>query len=51
MRIGLLALTERVLDAAIVHTLPAPLRRRAAETYVAVMLDEANARRFDGPVP
>lgn len=48
---GLLELTERVLDAASTHALPPRLRRHAAQTYVAVMLDEANARRFDGPVP
>ena len=51
LREGLLQLTERVLDAAIGHPLPRVLRRQAAHTYVAVMLDEANARRFDGPVP
>jgi AcrR family transcriptional regulator len=51
LREGLLQLTERVLDAATVHPLPRVLRRQAAHTYVAVMLDEANARRFDGPVP
>ncbi|HET6625210.1 MAG TPA: TetR/AcrR family transcriptional regulator [Nocardioidaceae bacterium] len=51
LREGLLELTESVLDAAVDHVLDPVLRRQAAHTYVAVMLDEANARRFDGPVP
>jgi AcrR family transcriptional regulator len=51
LREGLLDLTERVLDAASARALPKRLRREAAQTYVAVMLDEANARRFDGAVP
>ncbi len=51
LRTGLVDLTERVLDAAS-RTVLSPARRRdAAQTYVAVMLDDANARRFDGPVP
>ena len=51
LRTGLLELTEAVLDAAVAHTLDPVRRRQAAHTFVAVMLDEANARRFDGPVP
>jgi AcrR family transcriptional regulator len=48
---GLIDLTERVLDAASPFALDRQRRRQAADTYVAVLLHEANARRFDGPVP
>jgi AcrR family transcriptional regulator len=51
LREGLLDLTESVLDLAAPRALDPNRRRQAAQTYVAVMLDEANARRFDGPVP
>jgi len=51
LREGLLDLTEAVLDLAAPGALDPNRRRQAAQTYVAVMLDEANARRFDGPVP
>lgn len=51
LRKGLLELTERVLDGASVRRPSSRLRRQAAQTYVAVMLDEANARRFGGAVP
>jgi AcrR family transcriptional regulator len=51
LRAGLLELTEKVLDAAIQEPLDPQRRRQAAQTYVAVMLDEANSRRFNGPVP
>ena len=51
LREGLVALTETVLDAAVEHVLDPVRRRQAAHTFVAVMLDEANARRFDSPVP
>jgi AcrR family transcriptional regulator len=51
LRAGLLDLTERVLDRAVGHVLDPVRRRQAAHTFVAVMLDEANARRFDGSVP
>ena len=51
LREGLLELTEAVVDAATSHAVAPKLRRQAAHTYVAVMLDEANARRFDGAVP
>lgn len=51
LRQGLVELTEAVLDAAVERVLDPARRRQAAHTFVAVMLDEANARRFDGPVP
>jgi AcrR family transcriptional regulator len=51
LREGLLDLTEAVLDLAAPRALDPNRRRQAAQTYVAVMLDEANARRFDGLVP
>jgi len=51
LREGLLNLTEAVLDMAAPRALDPNRRRQAAQTYVAVMLDEANARRFDGPLP
>jgi hypothetical protein len=44
-------LTERVLDTASVVKLNARRRREAAQIYVAVMLDEANARRLGAPEP
>jgi len=51
LREGMLELTEAVLDAAVEHVIDPVLRRQAAHTFVAVMLDEANARRFDGAGP
>ncbi|HEY2041767.1 MAG TPA: TetR/AcrR family transcriptional regulator [Jatrophihabitans sp.] len=51
LRQGLLELTEAVLDGASEGPLDPKRRRQAAQTYVAVMLDEANSRRFDGAVP
>jgi AcrR family transcriptional regulator len=51
LRQGLIELTENVLDAASPSPLDPQRRHQAAHTYVAVMLDEANSRRFDGPVP
>lgn len=51
LRAGLTRLTESVLDAATPTALDPTLRRQAAQTYVAVMLDHANARRFAAPVP
>jgi AcrR family transcriptional regulator len=51
LRESLIELTETVLDQALDGDLEPVLRRQAAHTFVAVMLDEANARRFDGPVP
>ena len=40
-----------MLDATVGYVLDPVRRRQAANTFVAVMLDEANARRFGGPVP
>jgi AcrR family transcriptional regulator len=51
LREALVELTEGVLDAAVEHVLNPVRRRQAAHTFVAVLLDEANARSFDGPVP
>jgi AcrR family transcriptional regulator len=51
LREGLIELTEAVLDAAVEWVLDPVRRRQAAHTFVAVMLDEANARSFGGPVP
>ncbi|WP_344850496.1 helix-turn-helix domain-containing protein [Kribbella ginsengisoli] len=48
---GLMDLTERVLDAASPFVLDHRMRRQAADTYVAVLLHEANALRCDGPLP
>lgn len=48
---GLVELTECVLDAATGPGLDAKRRRDAAITFVAVMLFDANSRRFDGPLP
>ncbi|HEX6444385.1 MAG TPA: TetR/AcrR family transcriptional regulator [Streptosporangiales bacterium] len=48
---GLVELTEHVLDAAHGPGLDAKCRHDAAITFVAVMLFEANSRRFDGPLP
>ena len=51
LREGMLELTEAVLDAAVEHVLDPALRRQAAHTFVAVMLDEANTRRYAGAGP
>jgi hypothetical protein len=51
LRESLLELTESVIEAAVTHAVDPLRRRQVAQTFVAVMLDEANARRFDGPVP
>jgi AcrR family transcriptional regulator len=51
LRDGLVELTERVLDAASLDTLDRHRRHGAADTYVAVLLHDANARRFNGPLP
>jgi AcrR family transcriptional regulator len=48
---GLVELTEHVLDGAFGPGLDPKRRRDAAITFVAVMLFEANSRRFDGPLP
>lgn len=51
LRAGLVELTEAVLDAAAPRALSPDQRRQAAHTYVAVMLDHSNARRFAAPLP
>lgn len=51
LRESILGLTELVLDAAVEHAIDPAIRRAAAQTFVAVMMDEANARRFDGVGP
>lgn len=48
---GLVDLTETVLDAAATEPLDRSTRREGAMTYVAVLLFDANSRRFDGPLP
>ncbi len=50
LRRRLIEITETVLDAA-AEGLDPRRRRQAAQTFVAVLLDEANSRRFDAPVP
>jgi hypothetical protein len=51
LRDGLVELTESVLDAASPKALDRHRRHGAADTYVAVLLHDANARRFNGPLP
>lgn len=51
LRAGLVELTEQVLDAASPHTLNRHRRREAADTYVSLMLYEADARHRGGVVP
>lgn len=51
LRENILELTERVLDAAIEHTIDPVMRRQAAQTFVAVVMDEANTQRFEGTGP
>lgn len=53
LRAALVRATEATLDAALLpgRVLDHALRRRAADTFVAVMLDHANARRVGGAVP
>jgi AcrR family transcriptional regulator len=51
LRRSLVRLTEGALDQAVEWTLAATLRRQAAETFVSVMLDHANARRAGGALP
>lgn len=48
---GLIELTERALDAASPRRLAQRPRRQAADTFVALLLHEANTRRFGGVVP
>ena len=51
LRSSLVQLTETALDQAVEWTLAKTLRRQAAETFVSVMLDHANARRSGGALP
>lgn len=51
LRRSLVELTETALDQAVEWTLARKLRRQAAETFVSVMLDHANARRSGGALP
>lgn len=51
LRDGLVELTESVLDEASPQALDRQRRHGAADTYVAVLLHDANARRFNGPLP
>ena len=48
---GLVELTERVLDEAASRPLNRPRRRDAADTFVAILLHDANSRRYGGPRP
>ena len=49
--LALMELTEAVMDAASPRKLDIGRRQAAAGTFVAVLLHEANSRRFDGPGP
>lgn len=51
LRTALVDLTEQVLDAASPFTLDRLRRRQAADTYVSLMLVEADHRRFAGVLP
>lgn len=51
LRRSLVELTESALDQAVEWTVAKTLRRQAAETFVSVMLDHANARRSGGALP
>lgn len=51
LRRSLVELTESALEQAVERTLAKRLRRQAAETFVSVMLDHANARRAGGALP
>jgi AcrR family transcriptional regulator len=51
LRRALVELTETAIDQAVEWTLATKLRRQAAETFVSVMLDHANARRSGGALP
>lgn len=51
LRRALVEATESALDQAIEWTVAKKLRRQAAETFVSVMLDHANARRAGGALP
>ena len=51
LRTALVDLTERVLRGAVSPAPGKQVVRRAADTFVAVMLDHANARRIGGALP
>ena len=51
VRKGLLEVTEAVLEAASATAIEPVRRRQAAQTYVAVLLDDANSRRLGSPGP
>ena len=51
LRRSLVELTEAALDQAVEWTVARTLRRQAAETFVSVMLDHANAHRAGGALP
>lgn len=51
LRRSLVELTESAIDQAVEWTVAKTLRRQAAETFVSVMLDHANARRSGGALP
>ena len=51
LRRSLVELTEAALDQAVEWTVAKTLRRQAAETFVSVMLDHANAGRSGGGLP
>lgn len=51
LRHALVKVTESALEQAVDWTLAKTLRRQAAETFVSVMLDYANARRAGGALP
>lgn len=51
LRGSLVELTENALEQAVEWTLAKTLRRQAAETFVSVMLDDANSRRAGGVPP
>ncbi|KQZ70597.1 TetR/AcrR family transcriptional regulator [Nocardioides sp. Root151] len=51
LRRSLVELTESALEQAAEWSVAAKLRRQAAETFVSVMLDHANARRAGGALP
>lgn len=51
LRSALVDLAEQILHTAVPDAPEGPALRRAADTFVAVMLDHANARRVGGALP
>ena len=51
LRESLVQLSEKVLERAVRHQLEPRLRRQAANTFVAAMLDHANANRIGASSP